>query len=134
MTQLELSSFAYVIYALFSYALQWYKPQSIEIPLTHRVTRSSTVRPVTNKDIRTLTEFGGSNFLQRNFVSPFGMDNRMADPTQAIPTGTSFSVFAVLFASDEVGALLLDDDLAGIVAGVALGALYCLGWKAILRR
>jgi hypothetical protein len=70
-THLELASFTYVVCAVISCLLHWSKPQGIESPIVHTVPCSDLIRPVTDIDIAVLRGFGGTAFLERNFVPPF---------------------------------------------------------------
>ncbi|KAG4436967.1 hypothetical protein IFR05_007537 [Cadophora sp. M221] len=127
-TQLELATSAYVLCALFAYALYWSRPQGVERPIEYLVPLSNTVRKVTDRDLDNLRQFGGSQFLISNFVQPFGMDNKLLDPTKPIPTDTSITAFAFIGSKDE-GVILYDDDFAGTIVGMIFGAIYCLGWN-----
>lgn len=142
MSQLELASCTYVLCGLLSYALYWHKPQGVEraitcdVPFTNTSRSSSSssssdsaVRAVTEEDIRILTKFGGSPFLLRNFVPPFGMDWEGLSPAAAhhIPTDTSLTPFGV-FGGEKWGVFFADSDFAGVAMGTAFGLLYCLGW------
>jgi hypothetical protein len=127
-SQLELASVTYVLCALFSYMLFWWKPQTVEVPIKHIVDVSDTIRPVTDLDIGILRKFGGSSFLIRNFVPPFGMGYRGHEPTMPIPTDISLTTFA-LFGPEGKKVYFGDSDFSGVVAGMIFGGLYCLGWN-----
>ncbi|KAE8440782.1 hypothetical protein EG329_006582 [Mollisiaceae sp. DMI_Dod_QoI] len=120
---LELASLTYVFCALVSYALFWSKPQGVESSIEHIVPISPTVRSVTDQDIVYLRDFGGSPFLIRNFVPPFGMDFQGHEPTKHIPTDTSLTVFAMF---GPKGIFFYDSDFSGVVTGMIFGGLYCL--------
>jgi hypothetical protein len=126
-SQLELASCTYVLCALLSYALYWSKAQGVERATTRDISTSDTVRAVTREDIRLLTFFGGSPFLIRNFVPPFGMDWEGLAPTEHIPTDTSLTSFGS-FGPEQWAVFFGDSDFAGVAAGMGFGALYCLGW------
>ena len=127
-SQLELASVTYVLCALFSYMLFWWKPQTVEVPIKHIVDVSDTIRPVTDLDIGILRKYGGSSFLIRNFVPPFGMGYRGHEPTMPIPTDISLTTFA-LFGPEGKKVYFGDSDFSGVVAGMIFGGLYCLGWN-----
>ena len=125
LTQLELSTFAYAVCAMIAYSFYWLKPQAVETPIEHSVIVSASVRPVTHVEIEnTLRRFGGTSFLSRNFIPPFGMDNKLADPSEPTPDDTSLTVFANIW-----GVFFYDDDAAGTAVGVVFGAIYCLAWN-----
>ncbi|KAF8854817.1 hypothetical protein BDZ45DRAFT_728559 [Acephala macrosclerotiorum] len=127
-SQLELASVTYILCALFSYILFWSKPQAVEIPIKHIVHVSDTIRSVTDQNINILRSFGGSPFLIRNFVSPFGMGYRGHEPTMPIPTDISLTTFA-LFGPEGKKVFFGDSDFSGVVVGMIFGGLYCLGWN-----
>lgn len=136
-SQLELASCTYVLCGLISYAFYWYKPQGIERPIACDVSTifdngtAATVRAVTDEDIRILTVFGGSPFLLRNFVPPFGMDweglSPLATSMGHIPTDTSLTPFG-RFGGERWAVFFGDSDFAGVAMGTGFGLLYCLGW------
>ncbi|KAI5859544.1 hypothetical protein GGS23DRAFT_312562 [Durotheca rogersii] len=128
LTQIELSTFTYVLCALVSYVLYWSKPQGVEEPDKHIVAISDGVRPVTDQDIKYIQAFGGSPFLLRNFVPPFGMDNLQRHPTECIPTDISLTSFA-FFGPSGHKVFFGDSDVAGVLVGMIFGGLYCLGWN-----
>jgi hypothetical protein len=125
-SQLELSSMSYVLCCVIAFALYWSMPKGIERPITYQIVTSNTVRPVTVEDLNYLQQFGGSSFLSRNFVPPFGMDGRYHDPQEPIPTGISLTQFAIL----GNGIPFFDDDFAGTLVGVIFGTLYLVGWDS----
>ncbi|RSL71481.1 hypothetical protein CEP54_001285 [Fusarium duplospermum] len=127
-SRLELASSTYTLCSLLAYVLYWSKPQGIERPMDYLVEPSGAVRPVTDQDLDMLEKLGGSSFLRRNFVPPFGMDNRSVRPTEPIPTGTSLTAFASF--GGNPGVLFADDDFAGTLVGVIFGGLYFLGWDS----
>lgn len=127
-SRLELASSTYILCSVLAYVLYWSKPQGIERPMDFLVEPSETVRPVTDQDLEILEILGGTSFLRRNFVPPFGMDGRLVHPTQPIPTGTSLTAFASF--GSKPGVLFADDDFAGTLAGVIFGGLYFLGWDS----
>ncbi|KAI2782749.1 hypothetical protein F4815DRAFT_462495 [Daldinia loculata] len=128
LTQLELSTFTYAICAAIAYCLYWTKPQAVEVPIEHSVMTSDAVRSITHHDIHILKSFSGSSFLSRNCTPPFGMDNRIAEPSEPVPTDVSLTAFAIVGFKDQA-VLLYDADLASIAMGVVFGAIYCLGWN-----
>ncbi|KAJ4326314.1 hypothetical protein N0V84_003180 [Fusarium piperis] len=127
-SRLELASSTYILCSLLAYVLYWSKPQGVERSMDYLVEPSNTVRPVTDQDLEVLEKLGGSSFLRRNFVPPFGMDGQSVRPTQPIPTGTSLTAFAAF--GSEPGILFADDDFAGTLVGVIFGGLYFLGWDS----
>jgi hypothetical protein len=127
-SQLELASETYILCALFSFMLSWSKPQAIERPIKHVVHISDTTRSVTDQDIELLRSFGGSPFLIRNFVPPFGMGYRGHEPTMPIPTDISLTTFAT-FGPEGKKVFFGDSDFSGVVVGMIFGGLYCLGWN-----
>ncbi|KAM5365298.1 hypothetical protein ACJZ2D_011081 [Fusarium nematophilum] len=129
-SQLELASSTYILCSLLAYMLYWQKPQGVERPIELHVEANDGVRPVTDQDLEFLRLLGGSPFLSRNFVPPFGMDNYSVDPVHPIPTGTSLTKFAMLSGSGGYGVYLFDDDFAGTLIGIVFGGLYCLGWNS----
>jgi hypothetical protein len=127
-SQLELASVTYVLCALFSFMLFWSKPQGIERPKEHVVHISDTIHSVTDQDIELLRTFGGTPFLIRNFVPPFGMGNRGHEPTMPIPTDISLTTFTT-FGPEGKKVFFGDSDFSGVVFGMIFGGLYCLGWN-----
>jgi hypothetical protein len=128
LSQLELASCTYVMCTLLAYALYWSKPQGVQRPVEHRVHITDTVRAVTDEDLlRYLRPLGGSSFLVRNFLPPFGTDSESHHPTHPIPTDISLTTFCKL-GPEKGQVLLLDSDFAGIIAGIILGFIHCLAW------
>jgi len=128
LTHLELATFTYVLCAVTAYMLYWSKPQAVELPIEWSVRPSATVRPITDEDIRWLRLFGGTRFLSRNFLPPFGMDGKGHDPFKPIPTDISLSIF-VIYGPKDRAVVYFDDDFAGVIIGMVFGALYCMGWN-----
>jgi hypothetical protein len=127
-SQLELASVTYILCALLSYLLFWSKPQGIDSPIEHTVHVSDTIRPVTDQDINILRGFGGTPFLVRNFVPPFGMGHKGHEPTMPIPTDISLTVFSWIGPGGK-DVFFGDSDFSGVIVGMIFGGLYCLGWN-----
>lgn len=128
LTLIELATTAYVVCALMTYFLYWSKPQAVDIPEVVDMSTANcrAIRPTTTDDLRALEIFGGTSFVRRNFLPPFGADNKARDPNERIGSDVSVTKFAVF---RKLHSALLDADVGGILAGVGLGCVHCLAWN-----